>query len=340
MRARIAEDDPPEEALAKLARHDRGASCRTRRSASGSSRALQHLLGLTDRVAPDREDLHSAWRLFFERMAETGPVVLLFEDLHWADAGLLDFIEYLLDWSRSHPIYVLTLSRPELGDRHPTFGTRIRSSTALTLDPLDDEAMDSLLQGLVPGLPEELRATIRGRADGVPLYAVETVRMLLDRNLLEPRGDGYKVSGPVDKLEVPETLHALIAARLDGLDATERRVLEDAAVLGKTFATRGLAALSGHGRERPRAASRLARPERAADGPDGSALARTRASTDSFKRSSSESRTRRSRASERKARHLAAADLSRARGRSRAGRDRRGDRRPLPRRVCRRSRSR
>ena len=244
MRARIAEDDPPDEALAKLraAIEEQVPDAEEREWVEPR---LQHLLGLTDRVAPDQEDLHSAWRLFFERMAETGPVVLLFEDLHWADAGLLDFIEYLLDWSRSHPIYVLTLSRPELGDRHPTFGTRIRSSTALTLDPLDDEAMDSLLQGLVPGLPEELRATIRGRADGVPLYAVETVRMLLDRNLLEPEGDGYKVSGSVDKLEVPETLHALIAARLDGLDATERRVLEDAAVLGKTFATRGLAVLSG-----------------------------------------------------------------------------------------------
>src|SRR5437762_1030903 len=113
---------------------------------------LQHILGLTDRVASDGEDLHSAWRLFFERMAETGPVVLLFEDLHWADTALLDFIEYLLDWSRSYPIYVLTLSRPELGERHPTFGTRVRSSTVLTLEPLGDEAMESLLSGLVPGL--------------------------------------------------------------------------------------------------------------------------------------------------------------------------------------------
>jgi tetratricopeptide (TPR) repeat protein len=178
-------------------------------------------------------------------MAETGPVVLLFEDLHWADAALLDFVEYLLDWSRSHPLYVLTLSRPELGERHPTFGTRIRNSTALTLEPLDDAAMDSLLHGLVPGLPEELRVTIRDRADGIPLYAVETVRMLLDRGLLERDGDGFRVSGPVEALEVPETLHALIAARLDGLEPLERRVLEDAAVLGKTFTQHGLAAVSG-----------------------------------------------------------------------------------------------
>jgi class 3 adenylate cyclase/tetratricopeptide (TPR) repeat protein len=246
MRARIAEDDPADEALVKLraAIEEQVSDAEEREWVEPR---LQHLLGLTDRVAPDQEDLHSAWRLFFERMAQTGPVVLLFEDLHWADAALLDFIEYLLDWSRSYPIYVLTLSRPELGDRHPTFGTRIRSSTALTLDPLDDEAMDSLLEGLVPGLPDELRATIRDRADGVPLYAVETVRMLLDRGLLEPDGDGYRVTGSLDALEVPETLHALIAARLDGLEPPERRVLEDAAVLGKTFTQRGLAAISGNG---------------------------------------------------------------------------------------------
>src|SRR5262245_9471019 len=246
MRARIAEDDSPEEAIAKLraAIEEQVPDAEER---DWIELRLQHLLGLTDRVASDGEDLHSAWRLFFERMSESSPVVLLFEDLHWADAALLDFIEYLLDWSRRHPIYVLTLSRPELGDRHPTFGTRIRSSTALTLEPLDDDSMDSLLRGLVPGLPEELRATIRDRADGIPLYAVETVRMLLDRGFLEREGDAFRVSGPVEALEVPETLHALIAARLDGLEPQERQVLEDAAVLGKTFTLYGLAAVSGLG---------------------------------------------------------------------------------------------
>jgi len=244
MRARIAEDDSSEEAIAKL----RGTI--EEHVADADEREwveprLQHILGLTDRVASDGEDLHSAWRLFFERMAETGPVVLLFEDLHWADTALLDFIEYLLDWSRSHPIYVLTLSRPELGERHPTFGTRVRSSTALTLEPLGDEAMESLLSGLVPGLSDEVRATIRERADGVPLYAVETVRMLLDRGLLEREGDAFRVSGAIEALEVPETLHALIAARLDGLEPQQRHVLEDAAVLGKTFTQQGLAAVSG-----------------------------------------------------------------------------------------------
>ena len=97
----------------------------------------------------------------------------------------------------------------------------------------------------MPGLPPELRKQILERAEGVPLYAVETVRMLLDRGLLVQEGSIYQPVGEVDTLEVPETLHALIAARLDGLAPEERRLLGDAAVLGKTFASQALAALSG-----------------------------------------------------------------------------------------------
>ena len=178
-------------------------------------------------------------------MAASGPVVLLFEDLHWADAGLLDFVEYLLEWSRSHPIFVLTLSRPELLERRPSWGAGRRSFSSLFLEPLPEEARDELLRGLVPGLPDDLRARIRERAEGVPLYAIETVRMLLDRGVLTREEGGYRVTGSVEALEVPETLQALIAARLDGLEPAERRLLEDASVLGKTFTVRGLASVSG-----------------------------------------------------------------------------------------------
>jgi class 3 adenylate cyclase/tetratricopeptide (TPR) repeat protein len=205
---------------------------------------LAQLLGLADQAPSDREDLFAGWRLFFERLAEQSPTVLVFEDLQWADASLLDFVEYLLDWSRNHPLYVLTLARPELAERRPSWGAGKRNFTSLALDPLPDAAIDELLAGLVPGLPEELRIRIRERAEGVPLYAIETVRMLLDRGLLRQEGDRYVTCGEVEALEVPETLHALIAARLDGVDASERRVLEDAAVLGKTFTRPGLAALT------------------------------------------------------------------------------------------------
>ncbi len=206
---------------------------------------LAQLLGLRADGSSQQEDLFSAWRSFFERLAEEAPTVLVFEDLQWADAGLLDFIEHLLEWSRTHALFVLTLARPELADRRPTWGSAARNFSSLVLEPLSLEAMDDLLSGLVPGLPDELRTRIRDRAEGVPLYAVETVRMLLDRGLVTREGSEYAPVGAIEALDVPETLHALIAARLDGLAPQERRVLEDASVLGKTFTKAGVAALSG-----------------------------------------------------------------------------------------------
>jgi class 3 adenylate cyclase/tetratricopeptide (TPR) repeat protein len=243
-RAGIAESEDESSALRKLrevvAEHVRDPAER-----EWIEPRLQQLLGLVDRTSSDREDLWSAWRRFFECLAEKATVVLVFEDLHWADSGLVGFVEHLLDWSRSLPIFVLALARPELAGRHSDFLGSARSATTLALDPLSDEAMDELLRGLVPGLPEDVRSEIRTRADGIPLYAVETVRMLLDRGLLESAESEYRLSGPIESLEVPETLHALIASRLDALESDERHLLGRAAVLGKTFTTKGLAALIG-----------------------------------------------------------------------------------------------
>ena len=176
---------------------------------------LAHLLGLEDGIPGDEENLFSAWRILFERLAEQGPTVLLFEDVQWADAGLLDFIEYLLDWSRSQPLYVFALARPEFAEKRSTWAGK-RGFTQLYLEPLPRSAMDELLTGLVPGLPDDLRERVLERAEGVPLYAVETVRMLLDRGLLTRDGAVYRPTGPIEQLEMPETLQALVAARLDG----------------------------------------------------------------------------------------------------------------------------
>jgi class 3 adenylate cyclase/tetratricopeptide (TPR) repeat protein len=206
---------------------------------------LGHLLGLEEGVPGDQENLFPAWRILFERLAEESPTVLLFEDLQWADAGLLDFIEYLLDWSRSQSLFVLALARPEFAERRPGWGSGKRSFSSLYLEPLSAGSMGELLDGLAPGLPEDLRQRILARAEGVPLYAVETVRMLLDRELLTRDGNVYQVLGDIDQLEVPDTLHALVAARLDALPFEERRLVECGAVLGKTFTRSGLAEVSG-----------------------------------------------------------------------------------------------
>ena len=244
MRCRITEDEPADSALRKL-----HATLLELLVDETELRFLEprlaQLLGVGDGEPGDREDLFAAWRLFFERLSDSNPVVMLFEDLQWADASLLDFIGYLLDWSRNHPIYVLTLARPELSDRRPDWGAGQRNFTSIYLEPLGNEAMSALLSGLVPGLPDGLRDQILTRAEGVPLYAVETVRMLLDRGALARDGDVYRPTAEIETLEVPETLHALIAARLDGLSDVERRTLQVAAVLGKTFTRPSLASLAG-----------------------------------------------------------------------------------------------
>ena len=243
MRCRISEDEEPASAREKL-----GATL-SEHLLDADERAfvgprLAQLLGLEEGGSGDRQDLFAAWRLFFERLADSSPVVLAFEDLQWADSSLLDFIEYLLEWSRDSPLFVITLGRPELQERRPGWGAGQRNFTSLFLEPLSRNAMEALLEGLVPGLPVQLRDQILARAQGVPLYAVETVRMLLDRGLLAQDGPVYKATGEIETLEVPETLHALIAARLDGLSAEERKVLQDGAVLGKTFTLEALGALS------------------------------------------------------------------------------------------------
>jgi class 3 adenylate cyclase/tetratricopeptide (TPR) repeat protein len=191
-----------------------------------------------------REELFAGWRLFFERLAGQGPVVLVVEDLHYADSGLLDFVEHVLDWARDVPIFVLTLARPELEARRAGWGMGHRNSTTLTVDALDDAAMDALLEGLVPGMPAVAKTAVAARAEGVPLYAVETVRMLIDRDVVQPVDGVYRLVGDVGELAVPATLQSLLAARLDALEPDARRLVADAAVLGGTFPAEALVAVS------------------------------------------------------------------------------------------------
>ncbi|HLX35857.1 MAG TPA: adenylate/guanylate cyclase domain-containing protein [Candidatus Limnocylindrales bacterium] len=207
--------------------------------------ALLTLLGLEPAPAGGRDVLFAAWRIFFEQVAQRGTTILLFEDLHWADSGLLDFIEHVLEWTRNVPVIVVTLARPELLDRRPDWGAATRHLTKIALEPLDDAAMRELLGGFVPGLPEAAVTTILRRADGIPLYAVETVRALVADGRLERIGDAYRPVGDIGDLAVPETLRSLIASRLDGLDPVERGLIADASVLGQSFTLAGLAGVSG-----------------------------------------------------------------------------------------------
>ena len=206
--------------------------------------ALLTLLGIGGSPIAS-EQLFAAWRTFFERIAARGTVVLVFEDLHWADAGLLDFIDHVLEWSRAVPLYVVTLARPELLERRPEWGAGKRNFTSLHLEPLPEAAMRELIAGLVPGLPEAAVRAIVARADGVPLYAVETVRMLVTDGRLKAVDGVFQPVGDLAQLAVPESLTELIAARLDGLEPADRSLLQDAAVLGQSFTLDALSAVSG-----------------------------------------------------------------------------------------------
>ena len=189
-RLSIAEEDLAEVAAGKLAEGlGRFVSDPGQRAYAGAR--LGRLLGIEfagDGGGPlAREELFAGWRLFFERLAAESPVVLLVEDAQYADAGLLDFLDYLIDWTRELPVFVLVFARPELGQARPGFGTG-RNRVTLTLDPLDAASMEALVDALVPGMPPTARAKVTAQAQGIPLFAVETVRALVDRDIVRPVG--------------------------------------------------------------------------------------------------------------------------------------------------------
>src|SRR5205823_7053713 len=160
------------------------------------------LLGVAE-PGPGREELFAGWRLFFERLAEHDPVVMAFEDMHWADDGLLDFVEYLLDWSAQHPIFILCLARPELSERRPGWPAGRRGAAVGYLEPLGPRAMEELLDS-VTTLPETAKRRIISQAEGIPLYAIETVRALADRGVLVERVGALVLTGELGPLDVPQ----------------------------------------------------------------------------------------------------------------------------------------
>jgi class 3 adenylate cyclase/tetratricopeptide (TPR) repeat protein len=255
----IAEEDPADVAAGKLAAGlDRFIPDPDERAYIGPR--LGRLLGVTfqgtGEAALSREELFAGWRLFFERLAADNPVVLLVEDAQYADSGLLDFLDHLVDWVRNLPVYVLVFARPELGQARPGFGTG-RNRVTLTMDPLDPASMDRLLDALVPGMPPAVRSKVADQAQGLPLFAVETVRSLIDRDIVQPVEGVYRLQGDVGELAAPDSLHALLAARLDTLDPNTRQLVADAAVLGTTFPAEALIAVA----ERDEASVRAALAE-------------------------------------------------------------------------------
>ncbi|MEP7224391.1 MAG: AAA family ATPase [Actinomycetota bacterium] len=182
-------------------------------------------LGGTEAGPGDRRDeAFAAWRRFFEAMAEHRPLVLIFEDLQWADEGLLDFVDHLPDWATGVPLLVVVTARPQLLERRPTWGGGKLNSATTMLSPLREDDTARLVGTLLDQsvLPAETQRVLLDRAGGNPLYAEQFARL-------------YQERGAVEDLPLPENVQGIIAARLDGLPSDEKELLQDAAVLGKVF---------------------------------------------------------------------------------------------------------
>jgi class 3 adenylate cyclase/tetratricopeptide (TPR) repeat protein len=195
---------------------------------------LRPLVGLTggsDGGGDRRDEAFTAWRRWFEGLAEQRPLVLAFDDIHWADDNLLDFIDHLVDWAVGVPLLVVCTARSELLTRRPGWGGGKPNATTLSLAPLTDEETTSLLRELLEQafIQGEQQLDLLARAGGNPLYAEEYVRMLRERGRVE---------------QLPETVQGMIAARLDLLAPAEKSLVQDAAVVGKTFWLGTLLALS------------------------------------------------------------------------------------------------
>ena len=213
---------------------------------------LRPLVGLErgqDLGADRQAETFAGWRLFLESLARQRPLVLVFEDIHWADQALLEFIEHLADWLAGVPVLVLCTARPELFDQRPGWLEGHANTDAIPLWPLSDGATAELitdLLGQVP-LPADIEQTLLRRADGNPLYAQEYVRMLVDRGLIVRAGDRWALAEGAE-LPLPETVQSIIAARLDALTPEEKAIVQDASVIGKVVWVGAVAHVAGRTR--------------------------------------------------------------------------------------------
>jgi len=247
--AGILDSDAPETAEAKLQ------TALSSVIASGEEREWIHamltpLIGMAEtRTSTARDEQFTAWRSFLEAMAMENPLVLIFEDLHWADDNMLDFIEDFVRHA-SGPILVVCTARPELVATRRSWGAGLRTTQTIQLPPLTDSETTILLSALLDRavLPVETQAMLLERSGGNPLYAEEFVQMLADRGVIDRRtGDRAYGTTSNAAIPVPESLQALIGARLDALPAADKALMHDAAVIGKVFWSGALAALAGLG---------------------------------------------------------------------------------------------
>jgi tetratricopeptide (TPR) repeat protein len=236
--AGIADDDDPPTALHRIEELLAGLT-------DGATVAghLGALLGVTDRV---QADPGWALRRLFEHLADHGPLVVVFDDIHWAEPLLLGVIEQVVDWSRDAPILVVCLARPEFLEGRPGWGGGKLHSAAAQLEPLGEEESDQLIHNLLglPALTQDIRERIRAAAQGNPLFVEEMLSMLLDDGVIVEKDGDWVATVDLSTVQVPPAISALLAARLDKLSREERTVIECASVIGEVFERAALRALA------------------------------------------------------------------------------------------------
>jgi len=206
---------------------------------------LLQVLGVERNVATT-EELAWASRRMLERLGTESPLVVLIDDIHWAEPALLDIIEYIAEWSRDSPFLFLCVARPEFLDTRSNWGGGRMNSTSLLLEPLSADESHRLISGLLgeAGLPGEVSRAVFEAAEGNPLYVEQMLEMLIDDGLLSNEAGTWVLTGHLDQIQVPPTINALISARLDRLDGEERLAIERAAVVGKEFSLREVSHLT------------------------------------------------------------------------------------------------
>lgn len=194
---------------------------------------LAAIVGVGGAAGPIQETF-LAIRKAFESLAARQPLMLVFDDIQWAEATFLDLIEYVAAFTVGYPMLLLCLARPELLENRSDWG---ETGSIIRLDPLGSDESERLVDNLLGDLSgaEEMKRQIMEGAGGNPLFMEETLRMLVDQGALTREGDRWVVESDSPHLGAPETVHAVIAARLDRLDDQDRDVLQRASVVGEVF---------------------------------------------------------------------------------------------------------
>ena len=240
--AGISVDDSADEARSKLIAPLEGAD-----DAGRVRDKLAGLLGLEE-PTPSIQEMFWAVRRLFEILGARRPLVVVFDDLHWAEPTFLDLVEYLASSVRS-PVLLLCAARPELLEAHPLWMKGAPNATLVTLEPLSSPDIHALMRNLLGGaaLAPEASDPIQQVAEGNPLFVEETLRMLVDEGALRPLNGHWEVTGTLARIRIPPTIQTLLASRLDRLDPGERAVIERASVVGRVFRWDAVSALAPDG---------------------------------------------------------------------------------------------